>query len=510
MDKPNHQRRSKIDLLLDPARGIAIYRGDTPFQIRGLEAEMLHCLVKNDPNPTFLKELHAAVGPQNWQNVRKRLTAKLEKKDLTLEYVRGESVRLVERTQKLTHSTEDAAYGDTVTDRRPLYTTSTALGAKHGFAISIDGIILNSASELIFGCVDRSRVQECRLLYRSSIEDLAFALVYGSRLSSKWLPRDEVAHDLGVGASTLVQEPAELLISQFGADLYGVDKEDARFRYGRVLENEHARRGISQYIVSLGKALEMPFVKEICREWLVREADTYLGEDRSLFTSLKKDEPLHFGKKYYSSDFLDEVPGLIGHSALNILISFLPKAFRGKDKQKPYTPFARQQFVLQNILTHLTIMYEYEKSSEAQNVHRLPFILRGVVKERWYKEYEKESQLRTLLVRSALYEGLHEAEDAYGREQLVKRLLWIREEAEFAQMRNRLEELGVMVKEQRSKGIESLLDEIRNNKQQRHDVTVRVGLTRNTVMPLVMIRRVDAGVYIERLYKYFPELNVTR
>lgn len=509
MDSPTLITNPKIDLEVDLANGAACYRGK-PFKISQLEAKMLGCLVKKYPVVVLLFEFHLVVGESNFHTVRKRLAGKLEKQGLTLHFIPRDSLSLIEQLPDLHGTVERVLGSDMFRDHRPLFTSPSTLRGENGFAISIDGIILNSASELIFGRVDTSRVQECRLLYRSSIEDLAFALVYGSRLSSKWRPREEVARDLGVDASTLVQESAEILLSQFDSNFYKADIEDTRFSYGRVLDDENARRQVSQYIVSLGKAVEMPFVREICREWLVREADTYLGEHCSLFTTPKKDEPLHFGKRYYSSDFLDEVPSLLGHKAMTILSSFLPKIFRDRDKPKRYTRFALQQFILQSVLTHLTRMYEYEKSSEAQNVHRLPFILRSVIKEQWHKEYEKEGQLRTLLVRSALYEGLREAEDAYGREQLVKRLLWIREEAEFARMRNRLNELCAMVKEQRSKGIEKLLAEIRNNKQQGHDLADRVGISKNTVMPHMIVGRVDAGAYIERLHRYFPELNTRR
>ena len=290
LDNPVSRRRSKIDLVLDLNREIATYGSNKPFRVRGLEAAMLGCLVKNDPDPTFLKELHEAIGPGNWHQVRKRLSVKLEQQGLTLEYIQGESVCLFEQPQEPPRSTDSRFDSDIILDRRPLFANPSALVSKDGFAISIDGIILNSASELIYGRVDSSRVQDCRLLYRSSIEDLAFALVYGSKLSSKWRPRHEVVLDLGVDSSAVPHEPAEILISQFENGLYDADIEDKRFRYGRVLDNEQARLQIGQYITSLAKAMVMPSVREICREWLVREADTYLGEHRSLFASLKKDE----------------------------------------------------------------------------------------------------------------------------------------------------------------------------------------------------------------------------
>jgi hypothetical protein len=490
----------KIDLVVD-VRG-------KPFRVSGLAAEMLNRLVKAYPHKVLLNDLHRVVGEGSLHSVRKRLTITLEQQDLTLEYLPWDGVRLIEKSPVQLDSIGPILGEKAMLDRRPIFANPSTPGNKHGIAISIDGIILNSASELIYGSVDGSRVQNCRLLYRSSIEDLAFALVYGSKLSSKWRAREEVASDLGVNVSAIPREPAEILISQLGDKLYRSDIEDERFRYGRVLDDEQSRLQIGQYISSLGKAIHRPLVREICREWLVREADTYLGEHKSLFEPAKNGNRLHFQKKYYENAFLRDVPDLLGQDAVKTLVGFLPKTPHGKRKTNPYSRRALQHFAMCNVLTHLTTMYEYERIAETEIVHRLPFILRGLVKEEWHKDYETEGELRTLLVRSALYEGLREAEDSFGREQLVARLLWVRKKREFVEIRNFLGELSALVKEQRSREVEKLLAEIRGSRQQPgFDAVDRMGLSRNTVRPRMGVKEVDAGKYMERLEKFFPEIS---
>jgi hypothetical protein len=503
LDKLERQNRTKIDIELSQDGETAKYRGGSPFKVGGQKAEMLRCIVKNDPDPTYLASLHNVVGIANWHNVRKRLKVVLEPQSVILHYVPGKGVCLIENAGENPPS-EESVTGIEIPDGRPLFTNSAGRDTGHGFAISIDGIILNSASELIYGRIDTDQVEDCPLLYRSSIEDLAFALVYGSRISSKWRPHHKVASELGVDAAALTYEPAGILISHLEDGLYDTDIENEKFRYGRILDNEQDRTQIGQYIESLGKAMEMPVVREMCREWLVREAATYLGEHSSVFEVFKNGDRLRFGKEYYDSPLRGEIPGLVGEGNLKTLVSFLPKMPLGTKEQ--YSPLALREFVLRNVLTHITIMYEYERAAEAGNTHRLPFMLRCAVKEHWHKEHEAEDQLRTMLVRSALYEGLRESADAYGREQLVKRLLWVRKEPNFVSMRSRLDELSAMVKEHRSKGMEKLLDELRSNAPQRHETIDKIGISRNVVLPHLMFKRVDAREYMLALERAFPEL----
>jgi hypothetical protein len=56
--------------------------------------------------------------------------------------------------------------------------------------LSIDSIILNAVGELIFGFVREEEIAECGSSYERSLEDFAFALVYGSELRAKWERRD--------------------------------------------------------------------------------------------------------------------------------------------------------------------------------------------------------------------------------------------------------------------------------------------------------------------------------
>ena len=514
MDRLVCKSNPRIDLEIDLRDNSVIYRG-TSFVLPSLHAKFLSCLVDRYPHPASLIVLKRVVGEGSFPNIRKRLVEKLKPYGLRLDYKKRESVRLVENSLGNVYGTSQLFSGrtpqDSVEDSRPIFTSASAANKRRGFAISIDGIILNSASELINGTVDVAQVRACRLLYRSSIEDLAFALVYGSSLSSKWRPRHEVAADLDLDHKDVPDEPAELLTSQLPAGVYGADHEDERFRYGRVLDDEKARKRVGEYITSLGTAIAMPRTKELCQEWLVREAKTYLGEHPSLFASSISAKDLHFDKKYYESAFLEEVSGLLGQKAMNELTSFLPKvpySVQGKRKADPYSKTALREFVVLNVLTHITTMYEYEQIAEEERTHRLPFILRGAVKQQWHKDHNKEGQLKTLLVRSALNEGLLQARDAYGREDLIQRLLWVRDDGQFIAMRARLDELSALMKEPRSRGIARLVEEINSPKRQKPEPTNRVDISPTTIIAQPKIRHVNPYEYMQRLEAFFPELRV--
>ena len=501
MDRQIDKGAPLIPLRVDIGSGVAYYR-DELIKLGPREASMLDLLVTRYAYPVPLRKLHTAVGgAQNFGNVRKRLMEKLAEHGIILDYVPGKSIRLDGLTpEALPQPAIDLI---SFVDPRPLFTEAVASG---GLSISIDGIVLNAVSEVLYNCVDRDTIMACPRLYRSAIEDLAFALVYGTKLSSKWRPREEAAKELGTNIAKVPQEAAAILISQLEPGFYDSEVEDERFRYGRVLNSEQSRRQIGQYMTSLGKAVAIPYVKELCREWLVREANQYLGEDPSLFGSNNHGDQPQFRKVYYDSPFLNDIPSLLGDKVIEMFIDFLPKAPSGEKNADHYSRTALRQFVLQSTLTHITTMYEYEQIAEGTNRHRLPFMLRGAVKIQWHKDYETESELRTLLVRSALHEGLREAEDAYGRDQLVKRLLWVREKEEFVQMRRRLELLGTLSKEERKTDIAELLRELRSGgppKQQ--DAINKMGISRNSILPRIEFKPVEPSEYMRRLAKLFPE-----
>ncbi|HEY1757836.1 MAG TPA: hypothetical protein VGG72_20875 [Bryobacteraceae bacterium] len=411
-----------------------------------------------------------------------------------------------------------------VPDRRAYVETGEpppdiSIDAQHskseGFALSVDGIVLNSASELIFGAVNETTAKACRRLYKSSIEDLAFALVYSSQISSKWLPPDQVAKDLGLKPDTFAAEPAAELIAQLPINFYYKDNDEERFRYGRVLENESARDRVGEYITSFAKVLTFPEQKQFSREWLVREAELFLGDDTSLFTESDEATAFHFRKVYYDLRLLPGTSRILGPKALDTLVTFLPSGPRveGDHRQTDrYSSSALRQFVVSIVLTHITTMYEYECLADSAGMHRLPFSLRAVIKNQWHADHSGQV-LKRLLVRSALNEALRQAEDANDRASLISILLWLRTRKPFSLVRRRLEELFALTADSSDKNslvAAKLLAEIEEAPSRRPHNDVTIGVDQNTVVgpsAFATIMDVSPRDYLRRFYHFFPELK---
>jgi hypothetical protein len=389
-----------------------------------------------------------------------------------------------------------------------------------GFTLSVDGIILNSAAELIFGTVSEEAVRKCRLLYKSAIEDFAFAVVYGSHLRSKWLPKSELPSSLLSrldSGKRLVKESAEGIIARLPGYLYSADPFDDKYRYGKVLESESGRNQIGQYIQSFAEAMTIPGYEPqaLCRQWLVREAEIYLGDDPRLFEESDNPQDFHFRKQYYESDLLIEVPKLLGNDVLETLIGFLRSATKvpcSGGNVSPYSSSALRHFVLSNVLTHVTTMYEYEQSTQSATARKLPFALRGAIKKQWNAEHRDQSVLRKLLVRSALNEALRQSADANSREDLIRRLLWLRDQQPFLRVRSRLEAFDLLTmspSESSERNAAILYAEISKDGGGEHAQSEHVEIDQSMVIRGSVGKRLpDPGAdeYLKRLHEFFPEL----
>jgi DNA-binding winged helix-turn-helix (wHTH) protein len=387
------------------------------------------------------------------------------------------------------------------------------------FVLSIDGIILNAVGELIFGSVEEETVRKCSGLYKSAIEDFAFAVVYGSHLRSKWLPgKDLPAAQLSKGDPDvrLLPEPAEGVIARLPDHLYSTDPVDDKFGFGRVLLNDQGRERVSEYIRALAEAAKSPGSMAICRQWIAREADLYLGNHPSLFKDSDDPGGFRFQKGYYDEGFLQRVPELLGEDVLERMVRMLPAGPQSGLRPVHADKFSRsalRQFVINNVLTHITVMYEYELSAEASHAHRLPFALRGAVKRQWNADHRNQRILRRLLVTSALNEALAQSADAHGREALVDMLLWVRDQSPFAHIRSRLEELNLLEMNPSTANeldAEKLIAEITKDRLRKGEQSESVEVDRNTVVrngandPLP---QPSGDEYRTRLHRFFPELN---
>ena len=264
--------------------------------------------------------------------------------------------------------------------------------ANRTFVLSVDdAIILNSVGELIFGFVSERDIAECHSSYERSLEDFAFSLVYGAELRAKWERRDP-----RFAPKAKPAEPAEFLIWSSSGAPYCVEKFRPKFHVDRLFENQSDRDTILDYIHYMGICMRRHRFVEWCRDWLRRESVIYLGDDKSLFKPAKEPHDVVFGKKYdIDETLLREIPKTLGENELATLVGFVPQGpSEGADRADGdrYTEQARVRFVLENVLTQITTMYQFEKHVASTRAWRVPYGLRAELT----KEFGKGHQQRRL------------------------------------------------------------------------------------------------------------------
>jgi transcriptional regulator with XRE-family HTH domain len=322
------------------------------------------------------------------------------------------------------------------------------------FVISLDGIIINSVGELLYSTKMTDTIKECRASYRRGLEDFAFALVYGSQIRSR-LSKDEKVLRSKV-------EFGNELVRFLPNELYGPENLEPDCQKDSLFANPVDRERISDYISSMSVAMGDRQILTFCRDWLKREAKVEVGDHKSLFREGGGPDDYHFKKPYYLDGLLDHVPRLLGEPSLSTLIDFLPRSPEpGRD---PYARTALRQFTVQNVLTHLTTMLEYQKNAERHKRWRMPYAFRSEILDRYAHTYQQR-ELRNIVVRHALLAALSEISRAEERQSLVAVLLEMRTRDQFKQIREMLEDLSLIVLENeptQEQRADKLIHEIRN------------------------------------------------
>ncbi len=178
----------------------------------------------------------------------------------------------------------------------------------------------------------------------------------------------------------------------------------------------------------------------------MREAEKFLGIDATLFRKVNHYSERHFSKEYYRHDLVDEIPARLGQSALDTLVGFLPKSPKkdsgGKSKDK-YEQSALIQFVSEVVLTHLTTMYEFEKSAQRQQTWRMPYALRAEI-TRQLSRTQQQDRLRRTVVRHALRYALRETSGDDRKADIVSMFVAMRGIEPFVEIREMLGELVIL------------------------------------------------------------------
>jgi DNA-binding winged helix-turn-helix (wHTH) protein len=361
-----------------------------------------------------------------------------------------------------------------------------------GFTFVLDGFIANMAAELIFRDEQTSPIRgQCPLLYEYCLRDLTFALVYGSYVvtSADFRP-----------SLTRPDQPGKELFARLG-EICKQQELDPDLRDGALLSKKRAE--IRTDIQHLGRCIADPQLIPLFREYMKREAQKHLGEDPSLFKEGLDPERYKFDVKreYYKDRILQNV---LPKQATDLMVSFLPENLESGDV---YARDARVQFVTQNALSLITIMWEYDVSAERRGLCRMPHILRSLVKQKSGDRSltQHQEQLQELVVRNALYPALLHTERRK-RHLIVSRIVDLRDDPDFRRVREVLQREHLLLMEP------SLAKEKQAQRLLRHIK----GLTHSAHTDIFLFQRrsalrklysIHAPEFEKQLHRVFPELR---
>jgi hypothetical protein len=306
------------------------------------------------------------------------------------------------------------------------------------FDLAVDGLTVNCVGELIVDDPETGDIRrKCHESYLQSLEDFAFATVYGGRVltSRSFRPNDKMKSQPGVELISQLGEIAE--VHQLAPEVVG----------GALLKSGPNRKLVADHIECLSDCLSDSTCIPIFKDWMVRESKKYLGDDQSLF-----DEDLpadNYKFKVALSYYADpQLQGMLSQATVKTLIGFLPeRPSKGEDR---FANSALKEFVTRNALSLVTIMLEYDISAETRHFWRLPHLIRRHIKRQYWKRHGEavqnnvshQERLRRIVVRHALVTALEKG--LVNRAKVVSALLGLRDEPEFKATREQLNELGLL------------------------------------------------------------------
>jgi hypothetical protein len=365
-----------------------------------------------------------------------------------------------------------------------------------GFELVTDGIILSTAAELIHEG-GNDFVSQCPRSYQRCLEDLAFAVVYCSRLATAKDFRPRL---------TGPAQPVTELVSRLG-ELCVVDALSADLVDGKLLEHQPTVEALSHDIETLNRSVSDLSCLPYFREWLTREAKLHFGGDDSVFDNDLEFSDYQYDVKrpYYVQRQLQH---LICGDTIRTLIEFLPSS-PDNNKHEPYAPKARHEFLTRNILTLLTIDREYDESARRTGRWRMPYVLRSLIKRKSAERLllEQQAYLREILVTNALGTALTRVLRSR-RVSLITVLLNMRDESPFREVHQVLahEDLFALQPdtghEAKARRIIKVIEGYMKKASNQVDSFV---LTRRSALRTLSTDR--ASQFEQDLYRVFPELT---
>src|ERR1035438_9519800 len=244
--------------------------------------------------------------------------------------------------------------------------TGPSSAKEETFTLVVDGMIINSVSELINSDPETESIREtCAASYERSLEDLAFAIVYADRLITGKDFRPSL---------TTPDQPGQELAARLG-EICDQRVFSANITDGHLLRDEVSRNGIRNDIRRFSQCMADRRTCHFFRDYMVREATKHLGTDLRLFQEDIAPEEYQFNvqRPYYMDRQLQDGLG----SATGALVSFLPKT--PPNSPDRYATNALREFATRNVLSLITIMWEGQEYAREKTARRAPHILRALV-----------------------------------------------------------------------------------------------------------------------------------
>lgn len=367
----------------------------------------------------------------------------------------------------------------------------------NGFTIALDSMVLNSFAELIRRDDETAAIRRRgRASYERCLEDVAFALVYGSKIVTSKDFRPSL---------TRPNQPGRDLIGRLG-EVWGHHALDEDLKDGALLADRSSCERIKADIRCFAYCLLDTKTIHFFRDYLMREAHIHLGTDSSLFQEGLSSERYEFnvGRPYYRNRRLQDA---IGQKAIDQLVSFLPKCpERSRDS---YATSALREFATRNVLTLITIMHETEESAKRNGMWVMPHVVRSLVKQRSIDSLfiEQQRLLRNIAVRHALVAAFRKAKGIKG-DAFIGVLMDLRDDQPFKQVRDILERENLLllepsrVQEEKAQKVLQFINGYAGSEE-----TDRFLLARQSA--LREMQSISPSEYKLEMYRIFPELNPT-
>jgi len=370
------------------------------------------------------------------------------------------------------------------------------------FRVGIDGIILSQSAELIHP-VNEEILRRCAHSYRRSLEDLAFAIVYGEKI-------------LKNGSLRPTDDPGTYSAPRLLFDINGRDPSildelpNDGDSWGTVLlEKPEHRKGISNDLRLIENCVRSEEDRERFIEWLVREAAYYFGKDNSVFEEQEDPAAYIYGhdpKRPYHTD--RELQGSIADDVISILNARLPQSPHGY--RDTYSLGARVEFITRNMLSLVTIMRSFELSAGRHDLWRLPHVTRASIRLREIGSSRHHLELRGFVVSHALFHALKNTPN-HAPESLIANLCDLRADPKISEIRELLRfaaQLTHTSDEAREEGARKLNLEIKRINLSPASEKGELVLARQSA--LRELRTIHQQDYEDKLEHVFPQLKPGR